>query len=205
MWWHYLYVFLGSMLVDIVPIPLPPAFTVMVSLQIIFHLNIWAVIFAGVTGSILGRYILILYVARLSDKVLKPAKNADMQYLGAQMHKKKWKGMMGVLLYSLLPLPTTPLFIMSGLARLRPVFVILPFIVGKTLSDTAAVLAGRYAAENTAHLLSGFVSWKSVTGLVLGLLLIFLLLFVDWRTLLQSKKLAFRFDIFGRGNGSQAE
>jgi membrane protein YqaA with SNARE-associated domain len=197
-WWHYLLVFLGSITVDILPIPLPPAFTVMVSLQIMFGLNIWVVIALGVTGSIIGRYLLTLYIPYISDKIFRPAKIEDVQYLGQQMEKKKWSGMGGVLLYSLLPLPTTPLFIASGMARLRPLFVILPFTIGKTISDTAAVLMGTYAAENAGQLAKGLVSWKSVTGLIAGLLLVMAFVFIDWRALLQRKRLRLRFDIFRR-------
>jgi membrane protein YqaA with SNARE-associated domain len=176
----------------------------MVSLQIMFGLNIWAVIALGVTGSIIGRYLLTLYIPYLSEKVLRPAKIEDVQYLGRQMEKKKWSAMGGVLFYSLLPLPTTPLFIASGMARVRPLFVILPFTIGKTISDTAAVLMGTYAAEHTALLASGFVSWKSVTGLTAGLLLVMAFVFIDWRALLQHKRLRLRFDIFRRKTAARA-
>ncbi len=203
-WWHYLLVFIGSVGVDVLPIPLPPAFTVMVSLQIMFGLNIWAVIALGVTGSIIGRYILTLYIPYISDKVLRPAKIEDVQYLGRQMEKNKWSGMAGVLAYSLLPLPTTPLFIASGMARLKPLFVILPFTIGKTISDTAAVLMGTYAAENTAQLANGFVSWQSITGLAAGMLLVMAFVFVDWRALLQRKQLRIKFDILRRKSNASS-
>lgn len=66
MWWQYLLVFIGSFLFDVVPFPFPPAFTIMVFLQIIFGLNIWTVIGIGVADSILGRYILTLYIPFLA-------------------------------------------------------------------------------------------------------------------------------------------
>lgn len=68
MWWHYLLVFVGALLVDVSPFPLPPAFTVMVLLQAIFDLEIWLVIMVGVAGSILGRYVLTLYIPKLSGR-----------------------------------------------------------------------------------------------------------------------------------------
>jgi hypothetical protein len=88
--WHYALVFVGSMLVDIVPIPLPPAFTVMMTLQIWFHLNVWVVIGIGVAGSITGRYVLSLYVPLVSGRLFKPAKNEDVQYLGRRLKEKGW-------------------------------------------------------------------------------------------------------------------
>lgn len=196
MWWQYLLVFIGSMLVDIVPFPLPPAFTVMVFFQIIYELNIWVVVIVGVVGSILGRYILTLYIPKLSGRIFSKAKNEDVEYLGNQMKKKGWKGPAAILIYSLLPLPTTPLFIAGGMAKMKPQFMIPPFIIGKFISDAAAVFTGKYASNNVGELFHGLVSWKSITGLALGLLLLFLLVFVDWRTLLQRKKFQMKFKIW---------
>ena len=50
--------------------------------------------------------------------------------------------------------------------------------------------------ENTEKLIDGLISGKSITGLVLGLLLIFALLFIDWRCLFQMKKFKLKFNIW---------
>jgi membrane protein DedA with SNARE-associated domain len=196
MWWQYLLVFIGALLVDVSPLPLPPAFTVMVLLQVKFDLQIWLVIIIGVGGSILGRYILTLYIPKLSGKYLKTAKNDDAEFLGKKLKAKGWKSHVLVLSYSLLPLPTTPLFVAAGMAKLKPYHVLPGFIVGKLISDTIAVLTGKYAAENTQNLVRGMVSWKSVAGLIAGLLLVFVFVFVDWRTLIQKKEFALKFNIW---------
>lgn len=196
MWWHYLLVFVGALLVDVSPFPLPPAFTVMVLLQAVFDLQIWLVVVVGVAGSILGRYVLTLYIPRLSGKYLKRAKNEDAEFLGKKLEKKGWKSHVLVLVYSLLPLPTTPLFLAAGMAKLKPWHILPGFIVGKLISDMIAVLTGKYAAENTQGLLRGMVSWKSIAGFVVGLLLVFVFVFVDWRTLIQKKKFALKFKIW---------
>ena len=196
MGWSYFWVFVGAMLVDIVPLPLPPAFTVMIFLQIKFHLNIGIVIATGVSGSILGRYLLTLYIPKLSDRIFRPGTNEDIQFLGARLKQKGWKSQLTILAYSLMPLPTTPLFLASGMAKMKPLFIIPAFTIGKVISDTVAVLIGKYATENTESLVEGFISWKSITGFALGLLLVFALLFIDWRTLIQQKKLVIRFNIW---------
>jgi membrane protein DedA with SNARE-associated domain len=196
MWWHYFLVFLGTMFVDIVPLPLPPAFTVMIFLQIKFNLNVWVVISIGVSGSILGRYLLTMYIPYVSGKIFKKAKNEDVQMLGTKMKAQKWKAQMFIMLYSLMPLPTTPLFIAGGMAKMKPVYMIPPFIVGKIISDTIAVLTGKFAAENTSMLVHGVVSFKSIAGLVLGLLLVMAILFIDWRTMFLKKRLKLKFNIW---------
>ena len=196
MWWQYLLVLICTFAVDVVPFPLPPAFTVMILIQSVFKLNVWAVIFIGVAGSILGRYVLTLYIPHVAGKIFRPAKNEDVQYLGKKMNENKWKGQGVVLVYSLLPLPTTPLFIAGGMAKMKPWQIIPAFFIGKMISDTAAVFLGKFAVDNTENLIHGMVDWKSIVGLVLGIILIAALLFIDWRTLLQKKKLKLQFKIW---------
>jgi membrane protein DedA with SNARE-associated domain len=193
--WQYFLVFAGAFIVDVVPFPLPPAFTVMIFLQIAYKLNIWLVLAAGITGSILGRLLLTIYIPHVSGKIFKEAKNDDVQFLGGRLKQKGWKSQGLILIYSLMPLPTTPLFIAGGMAKLKPIYIIPPFVVGKIASDMAAVLLGKYAAENTTSLVQGLVSWQSIVGFTLGLALVFALLFIDWRTLLTQKKLTLKFRI----------
>ena len=81
---------LGRIYFDVVPFPFPPAFT-MVFMQIMFDLNIWLVITIGVAGSILGRYILTLYIPLIAGKIFKPSKNEDVQFLGKILKNKGWK------------------------------------------------------------------------------------------------------------------
>lgn len=196
MWWAYLLVFIGSFICDIVPFPFPPAFTVMIFLQLKFHLNIWLVICIGVAGSVLGRYLLTLYIPKLSANIFKPDKNKDVQFIGKKLKEKGWQTQLVVLAYSLLPLPTTPLFVAGGMAKISPWRIIPGFIVGKFASDTAAVFIGKYAAENASDILHNTLSWKSILMLVVGLLMLCALLFIDWRTLIQKKKFALRFKIW---------
>jgi membrane protein DedA with SNARE-associated domain len=195
MWWQYLLVFVGALLFDIVPFPFPPAFTIMILLQISFHLNVWLVIIAGVVGSVLGRYILILYTPSITNKYIKRSKNEDVQFLGTKMKENKWKGQIIVLAYSLLPLPTTPLFLAAGMSKLNAKYIIPAFLIGKFTSDTLALHAGKYASENAHNIMQNALSWKSIVSALFFLFLIFCLFFIDWRSLIQKKKLVWKFKI----------
>lgn len=196
MWWHYVLVFVGAFIFDVVPIPFPPAFSIMVFLQIMFGLNIWWVVVLGVAGSIIGRYVLTLYIPLLADKIFKPQKNKEVQFLGEKMQEKGWKSQLLILTYSLLPLPTTPLFLAGGMARLKPIQIIPAFFVGKFISDAVAVHLGNFAANNVQELINTSLSWKSISSLILGILLIAALLFIDWFALLEKKKLVLNFKIW---------
>src|SRR6202008_1802359 len=100
----------------------------------------------GVAGSILGRYILSLYIPNISHRFFKAAKNEDVEFLGKKMEENGWKSQFVIIAYSLLPLPTTPLFVAAGMAKLKPIHIIPAFFIGKFTSDTVALLMGKYAA-----------------------------------------------------------
>ncbi len=196
MWFHYLLVFLGAFIFDVVPFPFPPAFTIMMTLQILFNLNIWFVIFIGVAGSILGRYVLTLYIPHLAGKIFKQTKTDDIEFLGNEMKKKGWRSHVFILAYSLMPLPTTPLFLAAGIAKVKPQNIIPAFFVGKFISDTIAINLGKYATDNSNAILDDLLSLKSILSLSIALILIGALLFIDWRTLIQKRKLDFNFRIW---------
>jgi membrane protein YqaA with SNARE-associated domain len=196
MWWQYFLVFAGAFLFDVVPIPFPPAFTIMVFLQIVYGLDIWWVIIIGVAGSIIGRYILTLYIPLLAGRIFKKSKNQDVQYLGNKMKEKGWKSQAAILAYTLLPLPTTPLFLASGMAKINARYIIPTFFVGKFTSDAITVHLGKYVSENAKSILSGGVSWQSIASLTLGLLFLCSILFIEWRSLIQKNKFVINFRIW---------
>ena len=194
--WYYLLVFLATFLVDLVPFVGPPAWTVMVLIQMKFDLNIGLVLIIGVVGSTFGRYLLSCYVPWLSGKFLKVQKKEDLVYLGTRLSGKGWKIQLFVFLYTLMPLPSTPLFTAVGVARIKPMNIIPAFFIGKFISDMVMVLTGDYLAHNAGNIGKGFLSWQSIAGTMISLLLILLIFFIDWRLLLQQKKITLNFKIW---------
>lgn len=192
----YLLVFIASMLVDVVPLIGPPAWTVMVFFQVHFGLGIWQVLVLGVSGSAIGRYLYSAYIPLVSKRLIKPSKNEDLKFIGRKFARKGWKCNVFVLLYTLMPLPSTPLFTALGIARINALRILPSFFAGKFISDAVMVLAGNYVITNADHLSHGFYSWKSIGGIVLGLILLCLFLFVDWKKLLVEKRFKINFRIW---------
>ena len=192
----YAVVFFSSIAVDLIPVIGPPAWTVMVFLLIKFDLNPWGVLFAGVPGSALGRYAMSLYISKVSGKFLKPRKNDDLHFLGKKLGQKRWRSWLFVFIYTLMPLPTTPLFTAAGIAKVKPISIVPPFFCGKFISDAVMLFTGHYAATNMREMVHGTFSWKGITTGLVGLLLIAALLFIDWRVLLQEKRLRLHFRIW---------
>ena len=196
MWWQYLLVFCGAIIVDITPLPLPPAFTLMIILQSAFGLSIWPVIIAGVAGSAIGRLILAYYIPVVADRILSAEKNEDLFLLGEKIKTKGLKAQLFILIYTLLPLSSTPLFIAGGIARISPFYMLPAFIIGKFTTDSIAVFMGKYVAENKANFITDIFSLESIAALLLFFLLIFCLLFINWRTFIHTHKIQFKFNIW---------
>jgi membrane protein YqaA with SNARE-associated domain len=194
--WAYVLVFLASLIVDLVPFIGPPAWTAMVACQLYFDLNIWVVLAFGVPGSALGRYIYSKYVPYLSNRFIKREKNQDVEFVGRKLNHNKWKTRAFALFYTLLPLPSTPLFTAAGIGKVNAWNIIPSFFIGKFISDALMVIAGDYVAKNATDVFQGIVSWESISAIALGIILVLIFLFIDWRTLLQEKKFRLHFRIW---------
>jgi membrane protein YqaA with SNARE-associated domain len=194
--WPYLGVFLGALTVDLIPIFAPPAWTIMVLFLVKFDLNPWIVLVLGVSGSTIGRYIFSLYIPKVSNKIIKPRKNDDLEFVGKKLGSKLWRSWLFVFLYSLTPLSTTALFTAAGLGKINPLHTLPPFFLGKIVSNGIMVATGSYLAGSAGSLKENLLSPKSIITLSLGLIVLGGLLFLDWRALLTQKKLKFKFAIW---------
>jgi membrane protein YqaA with SNARE-associated domain len=194
--WPYLLVFFAALAVDTIPIFAPPAWIVLVVLLVKFQLNPWLTVAIGVTGSTIGRYILTRYIPKISSRLVNRQEDANLRYIGRKIGKAKWSASVFVFLYTLTPLSTTALFTAVAMARTRrPFHILVPFFFGRLITDGLLVFGGKYASTNLTDLLHGEANWKTMVTLIAGLIIISAFLFVDWRQLLEHKKLRFRFKI----------
>jgi hypothetical protein len=193
--WPYVLVFFAALAVDTIPVFAPPAWILLVILLVKFRLNPWAVVVIGVTGSTIGRYVLTRYIPKISSALVNRREDANLRYIGSKIGKAKWSSAVFVFLYTLTPLSTTALFTAVAMARTEPWHILAPFFLGRLITDGVLVFSGKYASANLADLLHGEANWKTLLILVAGLLVISLFLFIDWRQLLEHRKLRFRFKI----------
>ena len=194
--WQYPIVFLAALGVDLIPVFAPPAWTLMVLLLVKFNLNPWMVLVAGVTGSALGRYLFSLYIPKVSAKLITRRKDQELEFVGKKLGQTRWKSWTFVFLYTLTPLSTTALFTAAGMAKVHPMQTVPPFFVGKLVSDGLMIAMGDHLSANGGDVLHNLFSPNGIVTMVLGLVVIGGLLFVDWRTLLQRKKVKFNFKIW---------
>ena len=192
----YLAVFLAALAVDSIPLIAPSAWMVSLLLLVKFHLHPVLVVPLCVTGSTLGRYLMSLYIPRFAGRFIKRHKTDELEFLGKKLSQNLWRSWLFVFIYSVTPLSTTALFTAAGVAKVKPSHTIPPFFCGKFISDAVMILTGLFAAANFTELVHGSYSPKAIVTLGVGGVVIGGLLFLDWRTLLQKKKVTFNFRIW---------
>jgi membrane protein YqaA with SNARE-associated domain len=193
--WPYLLVFAAALAVDTIPVFAPPAWILLVVLLVKFKLNPWLTVAIGVAGSTIGRYILTRYIPKISSRLVNTREDANLRYIGGKIGEAKWSSAIFVFLYTLTPLSTTALFTAVAMARTKPWHILVPFFLGRLITDGVLVFSGKYASANLGDLLHGEANWKTLVIVIAALVVIAIFLFIDWRQLLEHRKLRFRFKI----------
>ena len=192
----YLAAFVSALLVDTVPVFAPPAWTILAFIIVKWRPNPWGIIAAGAIGSVIGRYILTLYMPHVSGKIFRRWENANLSFLGKKLGGRFWRANTFVMLYAISPLSTTALFTAAGMAQVNPLNILPGFAIGKFLGDAWVLFTAKVTADQATDLLHGKVSWQTGLTAAAGLLLISGVLFIDWRELFGRKKLRLNFAIW---------
>jgi len=158
-----------------------------------YDLNPYATALVGTCGTVTGRLIFSsLIIPWLGSKTLSRDKESDLRYLGEHINKQGLATSAFIFLYSLLPLSTTALFTAAGLAQVRKIFILPPFFLGNLIGDGLLLLSGKATIRSLGDLFKGSWSVKDISMMGFGLVVVLALLFVDWRTLLQEKKVKWK-------------
>lgn len=200
----YLAAFAAALIVDTIPVFAPPAWTILAFILVKWDPNPWGLIAAGASGSVVGRYILTLYMPKVSARILRPWANENMAFLGRKLGSSFWPANAFVMLYAISPLSTTALFTAAGIARVTPWNTLPGFAIGKFLGDAWVIFAGKLTAEHATDLMQGRVSWQTALTALTGVLLLSGVLFIDWRQLLEHQRLRLNFAVWKRGSLTQS-
>ncbi len=192
----YVAAFVAALLVDTIPVFAPPAWTILAFIIIKWQPNPWGIIAAGALGSVIGRYVLTLYMPHVSAKIFLRSENDNISFLGKKLGGRFWPTNAFVLGYAVSPLSTTALFTAAGMAKVNPWNILPGFAIGKFLGDAWVIFTAKVTADEATDLMHGKVSWQTAVTAAAGLLLISGVLFIDWRELLGRKKLRLNFAIW---------
>lgn len=175
-----------SFLVNIIPAFVPPTWIIL-SLYKISNpeLNILAIALFGVIGSVLGR-LGMYYYSNVLGKYVPKSHKSNIKYIAKLVKGKKLRLFIITFLYSLSPLPSNFLFIISGISGMELFPIVLGFALGRILSYSSLVYGSFRIFNYFAELkIENLKLLADLSGILLSIIFIF----VDWKKVF--KKLRF--------------
>jgi membrane protein YqaA with SNARE-associated domain len=192
----YLTLLLLVILVNVLPAFAPPTWSLLVFFLVRYNLSITTIVAIGVLGATLGRFLLSCYINWFSQQVFNKKQEANLRYLGKRIGKTPKSNIIFTFIYALTPLSSTALFVAAGIARVRIQYVLLGFFFGRVISYTLLALSTEALVVNVNELFKGVITWQSVLSSLLGLAILLLFIFIDWKELLEKKKIKLNFNIW---------
>jgi membrane protein YqaA with SNARE-associated domain len=174
------------------PFPLPPAWLLLVYAQVEFGLAPVPLVVAGAAGAATGRTGLAAVARVLGERALRPRTRENVDYLAARLRGARSRaGLAAVLIAS--PPPSGALFTAAGMLRVSLPLIAACSFAGRLLTYGLGVaFGGVAAAEATERLRDAFGPVTASIGLAAVVLVLWLLLRLDWRTLLERRRLSLR-------------
>jgi hypothetical protein len=142
------------LLMNFVPVPMPPTWMVMVALHATVDLPLLALTIGGTAAAALGRAGFALQLRR-SNRQLPPDMRANAEALAVVANRRLHWPTLFVVLYSLLPLSSNPVFMAVGLGALPLRSSVVAFFLARSVFNTAMVLGSKTVTSSVADLFTG--------------------------------------------------
>lgn len=134
----YLFVFCAVLLTNLLPALAPPTWAILVLFRFHTSVNSWALLFLGVFGAVLGRYLLARLFSILGSK-LSPHLQVNLRAAGEVLETRQSLNILTLLFFAFSPISTAQLFEAAGLIRIKLRPLLLAFTVGRTISYSSYV------------------------------------------------------------------
>ena len=170
-------------LINIIPVLMPPTWVFLAYIYLTQGGNPIILALLGAVFSTLGRIVLAKGSEQLGGRFLSKPMKRNVEHVRREIDKRPSAEFILSFLYSLSPLPSNSLFIVSGAARLRLSRIVPGFFLGRLVSYYLLISAANF----TFARLSWHLSWNNPYSWIIsifGLLFAVAFLMVDWRHLL---------------------
>ena len=189
----YALVFLIAFGLNLLPVFTPPTWTVLAFFHIRWHLDLWILAVGGAAAAAGGRFVL----AKASSSIVRyfPKKYVEnVEYLRGYLKKKEAAATGFAFFYAaVLPVSSSQFFVAVGLARLNLAFILPAFFVGRVISYAILGYSAGLVASRLDKLFAKYYGNALVIILeVLSILFLWVLVKIDWRALIETRKIRFR-------------
>lgn len=186
----YPFVFFFIFLLSIIPILTPPTWIVVVSAYSLNdQLNLYLLSGIGATAAVIGRLIL-LQLSTIGRKAINDHRKSSLEKLRKYLEKTKYGYLIGTLLFALLPLPSSMLFISYGLMNAKSVGIVVGFWIGRFVAYIIMINLFKYFVDYFKKILNSDIQSLLIID-ILGIIMTLFILLIDWNILFSERKLVF--------------
>ena len=186
---EYLILFAIMAGMAVLPLPLFPSWVIVAYMVVESNLSIPVAVLVAAAGTAVGRLVLVALSRAVGPRILGPWSKDNLQYLHGRLENAT--GTFGVFaLLAASPPPAGVLYVAAGLLRVPYWVVGSAAFVGRAISYGIMVTASSTAASELADQLRGaFGAWSVAVAIVLVAATLALLVHVDWRALIEHRRL----------------
>lgn len=183
---HYFFAAFSVFLINALPALMPPTWMVLVFFLATYNLNPVAMVIIGALFALSGRLVLY-YLASKFRGVLPKRMDKNYQDLGKFLSEHKAISLPLFLLFAFYPLPSNQLFIVAGLAKVKPKLLAWSFLGGRLLSYSFWV-GGAHVIDRRLEIMfrDGLDPRSIVVALTSAIFLIAIPGFLPWKKIHQS-------------------
>ena len=176
----------------VTPLPLPPSWLVLSYLSLEFSANPVGIVVAGALGAAAGRTVLAWSSRELGPRFMRGATRENVEYLAGRLRGRRGTWGAATLL-AVSPPPAGALYIAAGLLRLNLAIVAGACFAGRLVTYGLGVAVASVAADEIADRLRDAAGpWSIALGIAVLALALWVLGRVDWRQLLEARRLRLR-------------
>jgi membrane protein YqaA with SNARE-associated domain len=186
----YPFVFLMIFVLSIIPILTPPTWIIVVSAYSLNdQLNPLLLSAIGATAAVIGRMIL-LQVSTIGRKAINDQRKSSLEKLRKYLEKTRYGYLFGTLLFALLPLPSSMLFISYGLMNAKSLGIIAGFWIGRFVAYIIMINLSKYFVDYFREILNSDIQSIFIIDII-GIIMTLFILLIDWNILFSERKLVF--------------
>lgn len=176
----------------ITPLPAPPSWLVLAYLSLELDAHAAGIVLAGALGATAGRTMLVMWTRAIGPRLLGSSSRANLAYLAAHLRGRgSTLGVAAVLAAS--PPPAGALYTAAGILRINLALVAVSCFAGRLVTYGLGVaLTGAAAGQIADRLREAAGPWSIALGIAAVAAALWLLNRVDWRILIEARRLRLR-------------
>lgn len=195
----YLIASLIIILINVVPAFMPPTWTIISYVYIIHDVNLLLLSVIGAVSSSIGRFLLARFSNLFSSSYFKGYFKENMHYVGMKIRGSHFRMFTIAFIWAISPIASNPLFIAAGLASRKIGSLLSGFFLGRSLSYFFLAYTAKIVVENFNDIFYGSVlDIRKIIVNAIGIFLIFIYVFIDWKELFVNKRIRFYFGCLTR-------